>query len=333
MARPVRAPAVAKIDERTLRDVILRADGFIEKLYVAETGKHVKAGQPLFRVYSPDIVKAQVDYQIAKAATAGRARGEAEKDLQGAVRRLENLDVPESLIKALQADKDAMPTKIDWPSPVSGVVIDKKAVEGQQAKAGDRLYQIADLAKIWVIADVAEQDIGQVKLDAPAVATFRAFPNERFEGRVTFILHELDMKTRTGKVRIEVANPEHRLRHEMYADVVIDTADAGRLRLAVPSSAVLDTGTLQVVLVDKGEGRFEPRPVKLGLRGDGYVEVEEGIAAGDKVVTTANFLIDAESNLKAALKGFTPDAKPAVAPTSKADGASQTEKSAPETKQ
>ena len=309
LARPVRAPGVAKIDERTIREVTLRTDGYIEKLYVAEMGKHVKAGDPLFRVYSPDIVKAEVDYKTARNATAGQSRGEAEKDLQGAVQRLENLDVPAHVIASLKSGKGEMPQKIDWPSPVSGVVIEKKVVEGQKVNSGDMLFQIADLSKMWVVADVAEQDIGPVQVGAPAKVVFRAFPDETFEGKVTFILHELDMQTRTAKVRIEIANPEHRIRRDMYADVTIDTGSGDGMRLAVPSSAVLDTGAKQVVLLDKGEGRFEPRPVKLGVRGDGYVEIKEGLADGDKVVTTANFLIDAESNLKAALKSFAPDAQ------------------------
>lgn len=315
LALPVRAPAVAKIDERTIRDVVLRADGYIEKLYVAETGKHVKAGQPLFRVYSPDIVKAQVDFRIAKDATSGRSGADAAKDLAGAIQRLENLDVPAGVIESLRSTKGAMPTKIDWPSPVSGVVIEKKVFDGQKVGAGELLYRIADLGSIWVVADVAEQDLGQVKIGDPAKISFRAFPGQTFEGKVTFILHEVEMQTRTGKVRIEVPNQDHRIRHDMYADVTLDVGHADGERLVVPVSAVLDTGVRQVVLIDKGEGRFEPRPVKLGMRGDGFVEVMEGIGAGDKVVTTANFLIDAESNLKAALKGFEADApSPAAAP-------------------
>jgi Cu(I)/Ag(I) efflux system membrane fusion protein len=319
LARPVSAPGVAKIDERTLREITLRADAYIEKLYVAEMGKHVKAGEPLFRIYSPDIVKAEVDYRTALRATAGQSRNDAERDLQGAAMRLENLDVPNSIIQSLRNSKDMPPMKIDWPSPVSGVVIEKKVIEGQKVEAGAMLYQIADLSSIWVVADVAEQDIGPIKVGAPAKAIFRAFPNETFEGKVTFILHELAMQTRTAKVRIEIANPDHRIRHDMYADVTIDTGSGDDLRLVVPASAVLDTGARQVVLLDKGEGRFEPRPVKLGYRGEGYVEVTEGLAAGDNVVTSANFLIDAESNLKAALKGFTADAPSPAAATPMAD--------------
>jgi len=323
LSHPVRAPGVAKIDERTIRDVVLRADGYIEKLYVAETGKHVKAGEPLFRVYSPDIVRAQVDFRVAKEAASGRSRADAERDLAGAVQRLENLDVPKGVIEGLRSGKNPTPTKIDWPSPVGGVIIEKKVIEGQRVNAGDLLYRIADLGSIWVVADVAEQELGQIKIGDPATVMFRAFPGENFTGRVTFILHELEMQTRTAKVRIEVANPEHRIRHDMYADVTIEVGQQDGERLAVPRSAVLDTGVRQVVLIDKGEGRFEPRPVKLGMRGDGYIEVLEGLISGDKVVTTANFLIDAESNLKAALKGFGADtpapvepASPAAAPTS-----------------
>ena len=165
--------------------------------------------------------------------------------------------------------------------------------------------RLADLSSIWVIADVAEQDIAQVLVGAKAKVTFRAFPNEIFEGRVTFVLHELEMATRTAKVRIEVDNPDHRIKHEMFADVEIDAGDGEPERLAVPVSALIDSGNRQVVLVERGEGRFEPRAVKVGLRGDGFVEITEGIKAGDSVVVSANFLIDAESNLKAALSGFT----------------------------
>ena len=299
LARPVRSAGIAKPDERTLLSVTLRADGFIEKLYVNETGKHVNAGEPMFSVYSPQMVSVQVDYRNAVAGSANN-RG----DEQGALVRLRNLGVPESVVQRLRTAPN--PTMvIDWPAPMSGVVMEKKVVSGQMVKAGDELYRLADLSGIWVIADVAEQDIGMVKVGAPARMIFRAYPGEVFEGRVTFILHELDMATRTAKVRIEVKNPEHRIRHEMFADVEIDAGSEDADRLVVPVSAVIDSGNRQVVIVDKGEGRFEPRAVKLGMRGDGFTEILEGLKAGEQVVVTANFLIDAESNLKAALQAFT----------------------------
>jgi membrane fusion protein, copper/silver efflux system len=298
IVRPVRAPAVAKPDERTLWSVTLRADGFVEELYVNETGKHVHAGEPLFRFYSQQVVKAQIDERI----------GGPTADLQ----RLRNLGLPQTVLDQIRASRTTL-MSIDWPAPITGVVMEKKAISGQMFKAGEELYRLADLTSIWVIADVAEQDIAQVRVGAPAKITFRAFPDQPFDGRVTFVLHELDARTRTGKVRIEVKNPEHRIKHEMYADVEIDAGEGDGKRLTVPVSAVIDSGNRQVVIVERGEGLFEPRPVKLGLRGDGFIEIREGLKAGDKVVVAATFLIDAESNLRAALRGFTADA-PAPAP-------------------
>jgi Cu(I)/Ag(I) efflux system membrane fusion protein len=304
LSRPVRAPGIAKPDERTLRSVVLRADGFIDKLYVNETGMHVRAGEPMFVVYSPQIVSIQVDYRSARGASDENQRQ------SGALQRLRNFGLPESIIQQIRSSPHPQ-MQITWPAPMTGVVMMKNIVEGQMAKAGQELYRLADLTSIWVIADVAEQDIGLVKIGAPARLSFRAFPGEIFEGKVTFILHELDAATRTGKVRIEVNNPEHRIKHEMFADVEIDAGAGEQPRLSVPTSAVIDSGARQVVLIDRGEGRFEPRQVKLGMRGDGFVEVIDGLKEGEHVVVAANFLIDAESNLKAALAGFSGEQKTA----------------------
>ena len=309
LARPVRVPGIAKPDERTLRVVSLRADGFIEKLLVNSTGQYVTSGEPMFVVYSPQMVSVQVDYRNAMKAPAAERRNEA-----GALQRLRNLGVPESVIAELQVNPEPR-TSITWPAPVTGVVMKKSVVEGQMAKAGEELFRIADLSTIWVIADVAEQDLGQIKIGAPAEVRFRAFPAEVFTGKVTFILHELETATRSAKVRIEIANPGHRLKHEMFADVVIDAGAGDQERLAVPVSAVIDSGNRQVVLVERGEGRFEPRAVKLGLRGDGLIEITDGLKDRERVVVAANFLIDAESNLKAALQAFTaPPAKEKAKP-------------------
>jgi membrane fusion protein, copper/silver efflux system len=305
IARPVRAPGVSKPDERTLWSVTLRADAFIEELYVNETGKHVTAGERLFRFYSPQVVSAQIDYRVSGIApipAPGQRGGGEPSGLQ----KLRNLGLPESVLNQIRASQGTL-MSIDWPAPVTGVVMEKKAISGQMVRAGEELYRLADLTSIWVIADVAEQDIGQVRVGNPARITFRAFPDQPFDGRVTFVLHELDARTRTGKVRIEVKNPEHRIKHEMYADVEIDAAVGEPKRLTVPVSALIDSGNRQVVIVERGEGLFEPRPVKLGQRSDGFIEIREGLKAGEKVVVTANFLIDAESNLRAALKGFTAD--------------------------
>jgi membrane fusion protein, copper/silver efflux system len=298
LSRSVRAPGIAKPDERTLYAVTLRADAFIEKLYVNETGRQVRAGEPLFRLYSPQMVSVQVDYRTAAKAASRNAWDES-----GAVQRLKNLGLPESVLAELRSSFSPQ-TTFDWPAPVSGVVMRKNVIDGQMVRAGDELYRIADLANIWVIADVSELDVGHVILGAPAKVNFKAIPAKTYEGRVTFILHEIDSATRTAKVRIEIKNPDYRIKHEMYADIEIETGTGELHRLVVPNSALIDSGNRQVVFVDKGEGRFEPRNVKVGLRGEEYVEIQEGLVAGEKVVVVATFLIDAESNLKAALRVF-----------------------------
>ena len=309
ISRPVRVAGVAQIDERRQQLVVLRADGFIEKLYASVTGEHVKAGQPLFRVYSPKIVSAQVDYRTAVSSTSIGSKDNQTQAIAGATQRLRNLDVPEARIKEL-AKQGNVSMSVDWPSPIDGIVFEKKVIQGQMVREGEVLYRIADISTLWVMANVAERDLAVIKIGQPATLTFRAFPDEPRQGKVAFILHELDMKTRTAQVRIEVANPDHQLLHEMFADVVINTGGEDADRVAVSTSAVIDSGTRQVVLVERSPGLFEPREVKLGMRGDGLVEIKEGVKAGEKVVVTANFLIDAESNLKAALKGFAPDAPP-----------------------
>ncbi|HJX21102.1 MAG TPA: efflux RND transporter periplasmic adaptor subunit, partial [Steroidobacteraceae bacterium] len=181
----------------------------------------------------------------------------------------------------------------------------KKVINGQRVQAGQELYRIADHAHLWVIADVAESDLSAIKIGTRASVTVRAYASQPIEGEVTFIYPELRAETRTARVRIEIPNPDGRLKVDMYADVVFQTGANEEPAIAVPASAVIDSGTRQVVLVVKGEGRFEPRAVKLGRRGDGYVEVLDGISKGEEVVTAATFLIDAESNLKAALQAFT----------------------------
>ena len=308
LTRPIRAPGVAKLDERTLRTVALRADGFIEKLYVSETGRHVKAGEPLFRVYSPQMVSAQVDFR-----TVITSAGRGPRDEAGALQRLRNFGVPEPAIEKLRSNINPAHA-IDWPAPVSGVIIKKAVVEGMQMKAGEEIFRIADLSTMWIITDVAEQDIGQVKVGSNAKISLRAFPGETFVGKVTFILHELEMATRTAKVRIEVPNPSHRIMHEMFADVEINAGAEEPARLVVPVSALIDSGNRQVVLIERGEGRFEPRAVRSGVRDEGWVEITDGVKAGEQVVTSATFLIDAESNLKAALASFT------AAPSMKMEG-------------
>ena len=201
--------------------------------------------------------------------------------------------------------KGVNPRTIDWMAPATGTVIDKQIVNGQRVMPGEELYRIADLSHMWAIAEVSELDLAAIKVGMHAEVTLRAYASQPVSGVVTFIYPDLRPETRTARVRIELPNPDGRLKVDMYADVVFRTGADREPVVAVPASAVIDSGTQQVVLVDKGEGRFEPREVKLGVHGKDYVEVLQGVKEGESVVTSATFLIDAESNLRAALKSFT----------------------------
>ena len=308
IVRTVRAVGAVEHDEALLTIVSLRTDGFIEELFVNKTGQHVKKGEPLFRLYSSQIQLAQSDLIVAMHAQGGRLGSDDDKGVEGAMQRLRNLDVPQSRIDEVRKSK-INPRTIDWPSPASGDVIIKRVINGQRVMAGDELYRIADHSRVWIVADVAESDIGSIRIGSTARVTVRADLGAPVEGEVTFIYPELKPETRTVPVRIEIPNSEGRLKTSMYADVVFNAGEAAPV-IAVPANAVIDSGTRQAVLVAKGDGRFEPRAVKIGARGERYVEVTEGLKVGEEVVTSATFLIDAESNLRAALQSFDQGAKP-----------------------
>ena len=303
LVRPVRGVGSVAIDESRQTVVTMRSDGYVEELFVDKTGQTVQAGQPLFRVYSQDIQQALAELIVVTGH--GQATQAQERfRIDGTMRRLRNLGVPESLIREVR-ERAVDPRTIDWLAPATGTVVSKRIVNGQQAKAGDELYRIVDLSHVWVIADVAERDLADIKLGTRATMTFRAYRSQPIEGVVTFVYPDVRTETRTVRVRIEVANPDGRLKTDMYADVVFHV-DAGLLpAISVPTSAIIDNGARQIVLVAKSDGRFEPRPVKLGRRGEGYVEIVDGFSTGEKIVTTATFLIDAESNLQTALRAFT----------------------------
>jgi Cu/Ag efflux protein CusF len=228
--------------------------------------------------------------------------------------RLRNWDMSAAQVKAL-AKSGQVKRTFTFASPVSGVVTEKKALQGMRFMPGEELYQVADLSSVWVVADVFEQDIGLVEPGATATVRINAYPDKTFEGKVSYVYPTLNADTRTVPVRVELANPGLLLKPAMFAQVELPVAAKGSV-VTVPTSAVIDSGTRQIVLVQKGEGRFEPREVKLGARSDAAIEVMEGVKDGEQVVVAANFLIDAESNLKAAISGFSPpDAKPNAART------------------
>jgi Cu(I)/Ag(I) efflux system membrane fusion protein len=230
---------------------------------------------------------------------------------EASLSRLRNWDISEEQIKALAAGGEAKRT-LTFRSPAGGVVIEKKAVAGMRFMPGEMLYQIADVSSVWVLADVFERDIAQLRAGQKVKVSINAYPDKSFSGTVAYIYPTLKAETRTVPVRIELANPGGLLKPAMYASVELAVGGSAKV-VTVPVSAVIDSGTRQVVLIQKAAGRFEPREVKLGARSDDYVEVREGVAEGDMVVVAANFLIDAESNLKAALGGLMPaDAAPAT---------------------
>jgi len=302
----VRAPGIVQEDERRKAVVSLRFEGFIDTVENVTTGSHVHKGQRLMRVYGPNLSSAAAEY--LSALNARPDAGISNQALKGARRRLENLDAPETFIADLERTRE-IPAYVNWPAPQDGEIVERTAVNGMRAGPGDVLFRIADHQVVWVLVDVAERDLSLIEVGQKASVRLRAYPDRVFIGKVALIYPHLMAETRTARIRIELPNPDEVLRPDMYADVEITTGAEAPV-VTVSSSAVIDSGERQIVLLDKGDGRFEPRAVKLGRRGDGRVEIKEGLAENDKVVVSANFLIDAESNLKAALSGLDSGEKP-----------------------
>lgn len=305
LARLVRASGRVEPDERRIYTVTAKFEGYVERLHVNATGQPVGRGQALFEVYSPELVSAQREYAIAvqgmrALSGAGSDAAAGMKQLaESSLARLRNWDIPAEQVDALARSGEVRRT-VTFRSPVSGIVTEKKALQGMRFMPGEMLYQVTDLGSVWVIADVFEQDIAAMRPGARAMVRINAYPDRTFPGTVTYVYPTLKAETRTVPVRIELANPGQLLKPAMFAQVELAAGDA-RPVLTVPESAVIDSGRRSVVLVQVGEGRFDPREVRLGARGDAYAQVLDGVREGEQVVVAANFLIDAESNLKAAV--------------------------------
>src|SRR5438445_1891681 len=287
MAHIVRAVGTVAADERRIGVVNPKFEGWIEQLHVSTTGQPVRRGDALLEVYSPDLVLAQREYLVARSAAAemaqadAMARDNAKAIAAAALSRLKNWDILADQLARLQRTGVATRT-LTLSAPIGGIVMDKPALQGLHFGAGDMLYRIVDLSTVWLLADGFEQDLAQIRPGQSATITVQAYPGRVFDGRVAFIYPNVNPQTRTAKVRIEVPNPDLLLKTDMYATIEIDAPVDNAPTLAIPDTAVLDTGTRQTVLVDRGEGRFEPRMVKLGPRADGYVSVREGRRAGGK---------------------------------------------------
>jgi Cu(I)/Ag(I) efflux system membrane fusion protein len=300
----IRAPGTIALDERRISVISMRSESFVLRVANVTTGSHVAKGQPLMEVYSPAVSSAAAEYLATITSRTTSGDGSYGR---GSRQRLTNLDVPDAAIAAIEKSKN-VPTSIEWTSPRDGIVLERNAIEGMRVQPGGVLFRVADHSVVWALIDVAERDLGAIAIGQPVIVKARSFPGREFSGKVDVIYPEINKETRTARIRVDLPNPDFVLLHDMYVDAKIDTGSDEPV-LSVSESAVMDTGSRQAVFVDKGQGRFEPREVKLGHRGAGYVEVRQGVAEGEPVVVSANFLIDAESNLKAALKGFSDGAQ------------------------
>ena len=306
MSSTIRAVGTVEVSERSLYTVSPKFEGWITTLFVNTTGVAVRRGQPLAAVYSPELVTAQEEYRSAVEALKSMddASPEAQAGMKalvdGGLQRLRNWDIDDADLADLKKGKGARQS-LTLRSRTDGVVIEMKARTGMRFMPGEPLFQIADLSDIWVVARVYEQDLGSVRAGQAATVSFTAYPGRPFTGEVSFVYPTIDPGTRTARIRIELHNEAGLLKPDLYGTVEIE-AGGNLAAVAIPESAVLDSGTRKVVLVDLGGGAFEPREVEVGSRGDGYVEVTRGLAAGEPVVVNGNFLIDAESNFKAALR-------------------------------
>jgi RND family efflux transporter MFP subunit len=310
LQRTIRTVGRVAADERRLHHVHTKLEAYIEHLYVDYTGKFVRKGEPLASLYSPELVATQQEYLLAWRARGQLASSSIPSVAQGGVdllaaarQRLLLLDVRPADIARLESTGEVRRT-LDLYSPVSGYVTQKTALHGMRVTAADTLFDIADLSHLWVLADVYETDLPAVRVGMPAELGLSYLPGRTWRGLVTYIAPVVEEKTRTIKVRVEVDNADGQLKPEMFADVALRTALGEGL--VVPESALLKTGERTLAFVDHGDGGLEPREVRVGAKVAEGVQVLAGLEEGERVVTAANFLLDSESSLKAALAVISP---------------------------
>jgi RND family efflux transporter MFP subunit len=315
----IRTTGNVEADETRLAEVQVRFAGWIQKVFVDSTFQRVRKGQPLLTIYSQELVATENEYLLAKqnreflaqSTVPGVAPG-ASNLLSSATERLKQWMIPDREIEELeQTGKVKRELEID--SPASGFVTERNALPNMYVQPGTKLYSVADLSTVWVYAQVFQNDLGRIKVGDSAEVTVDSYPGRMFPGRATFIWPQLDQTTRTAKVRLEIPNPELKLSLGMFVNVKLGVA-LGR-QLAIPASAVFQSGTRQIAFVDRGSGYFEPREIETGGRAADDVVVMKGLKAGERIVTSANFLIDSESQLQAAMGSFTPP-PPGVGATS-----------------
>lgn len=293
-------------DERKLATVNAKVEGWIERLYVDYTGKYVKKGEPLAEVYSPELVATQQEFlnalRWAKQGSETKSGDinkmllkDADAVVQAARERLKLWDISDDQIRRVEDSGKAVRT-LTIHSPVSGYVVQKMALQGMRVMPGEKLFDVADLSSVWVISDIYEYELPSIKVGETAQIRLSYFPGKEFSSKVDYVYPTLSGETRTAKVRFSLPNPGGQLRPQMFTNVEVKI-NLGK-KLSIPDDAVIDTGTRQIVYVDKGDGYFEPREVMLGIRSEGFREVLMGLKAGEKVASSATFLIDSEAQLK-----------------------------------
>jgi len=302
----IRTVGMITADETRISHIHTKFEGYIEQIYVNYIGQLVSAGQPIFSIYAPELVATQKEYILALQARDQWEKSGTDVRLPGvnlveaARQRLALWDISPDQIARIEKTREPIRALMVY-SPVSGIVSAKTAVQGNRVMPADTLYEITDLSSVWVLADLYEINVPFVKIGDPATISLSYDPGRVFKGHVSYINPSVDEKSRTVKVRIVLENPTGTLKPDMYADVVF----GGQLGygVAVPDSAVMGTGEREMVFIAKGDGLFEPREVKTGIKVRGFYEIKKGVKAGENVVTGANFLLDSESKLKAAISG------------------------------
>ena len=318
----IRTVGVVAYDETKLAKIQSKVQGWVEKLYVNSTGERINKDTILLEIFSPDLVATQEEFLLAlsyrdslrKGDQPGMARG-GEDLLEASRRRLRLFDVPEHQVAELEKTRKVKKT-LHIHSTAEGVVIKKDVVEGMQVMPGETMYEVADLSRVWVNANVYESEIPLVSIGQEALFTLIAAPGKFFKGKITYIFPFMDPKTRTVTVRLEFANPKMELKPDMYGQAIIQTGSA-RQGVTISSQAVLRTGERAIVFIDLGEGRFAPREVAIGTENEGRMEILSGVKAGERVVISAQFLMDSESKLREAISKMT-SGKPASAAPSPA---------------
>lgn len=306
----VRATGLVVADETRQTDVTMKIDGWIERLHVDYTGRAVRRGEPLFTLYSPEMVAAQEEYLLTIQARGRFASSQvadagpiAARLVEAARERLRAWDLPDAHIEQLERGGAVLRT-IAFPSPASGVVIEKMAVEGMRVMAGQTLFRLLDLSRVWVEADVYEGELSLLAPGTEARVHIDAFPGERFSARLAFVSPTVDQATRTVRARFELPNPGGRLRPGMFA--AVDVTGRAREALTIPADALIQTGRRTIVFLSEGDGYYTPRDVHVGARVDGQVEILDGLREGDRIASAALFFLDSESQLRAALEGYAP---------------------------